>query len=78
VISVDTKKKELVGEYANGGKQWQPAGQPVEVKSHDFIDLELGQALPYRVHPIQGSLLASATMTRSFRNRISVATAVAT
>jgi hypothetical protein len=34
VISVDTKKKELVGEYANGGKKWQPEGQPVEVKSH--------------------------------------------
>ncbi len=52
VISVDTKKKELVGEYANGGKEWQPAGQPVEVKSHDFIDLELGKAVPYGVYDV--------------------------
>jgi len=52
VISVDTKKKELVGEYANGGKEWQPEGQPVEVKSHDFIDLELGKAVPYGVYDV--------------------------
>jgi hypothetical protein len=39
VISVDTKKKEMVGEYANGGVEWQPAGQPVRVNVHDFVGL---------------------------------------
>jgi hypothetical protein len=43
VISVDTKKKEMVGEYANGGVEWQPAGQPVRVNVHDFVDPELGR-----------------------------------
>src|SRR6266513_1257077 len=47
VISVDTKKKELAGNYHNGGRQWRPAGDPVRVKSHDFPDLELGKAIPY-------------------------------
>jgi transposase len=49
VISVDTKKKELVGNYANGGREWQPKGEPVEVKVHDFIDPEMGKAIPYGV-----------------------------
>ncbi len=46
VISVDTKKKELVGAYKNGGREWSPAGQPVKVKVHDFIDPALGKANP--------------------------------
>ena len=52
VISVDTKKKELVGNYKNGGKDYGPQGEPVEVKAHDFIDKELGKAAPYGVYDI--------------------------
>jgi transposase len=52
VISVDTKKKELVGAYKNGGREWQPKGQPVPVKVHDFIDKQLGKAIPYGVYDI--------------------------
>ena len=47
VISVDTKKKELVGAYKNAGQQWLPSGEPVKVKVHDFIDKALGRANPY-------------------------------
>jgi Rhodopirellula transposase DDE domain len=46
VISVDTKKKELVGEFANGGKQYRPKGRPVPVRTHDFMDRDLGQGDP--------------------------------
>src|SRR5438105_9106207 len=46
VISVDTKKKELVGQYANDGRQWRPSGEPVAVKTHDFPDTQLGTAVP--------------------------------
>jgi len=52
VISVDTKKKELVGEYKNGGREWRPAGQPEKVKVHDFIDRQLGKANPYGVYDL--------------------------
>jgi hypothetical protein len=52
VISVDTKKKELVGDYANGGKEWQPKGEPEGVQVHDFIDPEVGKAVPYGVFDI--------------------------
>ena len=52
VISVDTKKKELVGEYRNGGREWQPTGAPERVKTHDFIDPELGRAVPYGVYDV--------------------------
>jgi len=52
VISVDTKKKELVGAYKNAGQQWLPGGEPVKVKVHDFIDKELGRANPYGVYDI--------------------------
>ena len=52
VISVDTKKKELVGTYRNGGREWRPAGQPEPVKVHDFIDPELGKANPYGVYDV--------------------------
>jgi hypothetical protein len=47
VVSVDTKKKELVGRYANGGQEWQPSGQPKAVSVHDFPDPERGKAIPY-------------------------------
>ena len=49
VVSVDTKKKELVGDYKNHGAEWRPAGDPVPVKVHDFIDPVLGKANPYGV-----------------------------
>ena len=52
VISVDTKKKELVGAYKNAGQEWLPSGEPVKVKVHDFIDKELGRANPYGVYDI--------------------------
>ena len=52
VISVDTKKKELVGPYRNGGTEWRPAGQPEQVKVHDFIDPVLGKANPYGVYDL--------------------------
>ena len=52
VISVDCKKKELVGDYANGGKEWQPAGRPTRVGVHDFPDPEMGKAIPYGVYDL--------------------------
>ena len=52
VISVDTKKKELVGNYRNGGREWQRQGEPLEVKVHDFIDKKLGKAIPYGVYDV--------------------------
>jgi hypothetical protein len=50
VVSVDTKKKELVGGFKNGGREWQPAGQPQEAPIHDFVDKQLGKAVPYGVY----------------------------
>jgi len=52
VISVDTKKKELVGPFKNAGRELSPAGQPEQVKVHDFIDKDLGKANPYGVYDI--------------------------
>lgn len=52
VISVDTKKKELVGAFKNGGREWQPKGEPEKVKVHDFLDVKLGKAIPYGVYDI--------------------------
>ena len=52
VISVDTKKKELVGQFKNGGREWRPQGQPEQVQVHDFVDPELGRANPYGVYDI--------------------------
>src|SRR4051794_20970463 len=52
VIAVDTKKKELVGDFKNGGREWQPAGQPEEVRVHDFPLKELGRVAPYGVYDL--------------------------
>jgi hypothetical protein len=52
VISVDTKKKELVGDFKNGGREWRPEGQPEEVRTHDFQDPERGKAIPYGVYDV--------------------------
>ncbi|MBF8273284.1 MAG: Rhodopirellula transposase family protein [Magnetococcales bacterium] len=52
VISVDTKKKELIGDFKNGGQEWQPQGSPEEVCVHDFIDKKLGKVAPYGVYDV--------------------------
>ncbi|MER6379880.1 ISAzo13 family transposase [Streptomyces sp. NPDC001127] len=52
VISVDTKKKELVGEFKNNGRQWRPAADPVPVNVHDFADPQLGKAVPYGIYDL--------------------------
>ena len=49
VISVDTKKKELIGDFANAGSEYRPKGKPERVRTHDFIDRDLGKASPYGV-----------------------------
>lgn len=52
VVSVDTKKKELVGPFKNGGREWRPAGAPRQVRTHDFPDAELGKVIPYGIYDI--------------------------
>src|SRR5258708_7395628 len=52
VISVDAKKAELVGAFKNGGGEWRPGGEPVEVSTHDFLDKETGKALPYGIYDL--------------------------
>ena len=55
VISVDTKKKELVGDFKNAGREWHPQGQPPGVRVHDFQDDELGKAIPYGVYDLSAN-----------------------
>ncbi|MFE5655607.1 ISAzo13 family transposase [Streptomyces sp. NPDC056517] len=53
VISVDTKKKELVGQYKNGGREWHPKGLPAQVRTHDFLDRQgPGKAIPYGIYDV--------------------------
>jgi Rhodopirellula transposase DDE domain len=52
VISVDTKKKELVGDFKNSGREWQPKGQHEAVRVHDFVDPALGRVSPYGVYDL--------------------------
>ncbi len=52
VISVDTKKRELVGDFKNAGREWRPQGSPEPVRTHDFRDKELGVAIPYGVYDV--------------------------
>jgi len=52
VISVDTKKKELVGDFKNGGRELRPKSQPEQVRVHDFVDPELGRATPYGIYDL--------------------------
>ncbi|HWE38478.1 MAG TPA: ISAzo13 family transposase [Isosphaeraceae bacterium] len=56
VVSVDTKKKELVGDFKDGGREWQPKGRPEGVRVHDFIDPKLGEAIPYGVYDLAANL----------------------
>ena len=51
-ISLDTKKKELVGDFKNGGQEWRPKGTPELVRTHDFKDKELGKAIPYGIYDL--------------------------
>src|SRR5882724_1269114 len=51
-VSVDTKKKELVGDFKNGGREWRPQGGPERVRVHDFVDKTLGKVIPYGVYDI--------------------------
>jgi hypothetical protein len=51
-ISVDTKKKELVGDFKNGGRAWRRHGRPTKVRVHDFLDKRLGKAIPYGVYDL--------------------------
>jgi len=52
VVSVDAKKKELVGAYKNGGQEWQPQGQPEQVNVYDFVDKQVGKAIPYGIYDV--------------------------
>lgn len=55
VVSVDTKKKELIGGYAQKGREWQPSGQPEEAPTHDFPDPQLGKVAPYGVYDMMAN-----------------------
>jgi hypothetical protein len=54
-ISVDTKKKELIGLYKNDGREWTRSGEPVPVKTHDFPDAQLGKAIPYGIYDVSAN-----------------------
>ena len=55
VVSVDTKKKELVGDFKNAGREYQPSGQPERVDVHDFPDPQLGKAIPYGIYDVSAN-----------------------
>ncbi|NEN99125.1 MAG: ISAzo13 family transposase [Moorea sp. SIO3I7] len=55
VISVDTKKKELIGNYKNEGKEWERKKEPVKVKMHDFADPNLGKVIPYGIYDVSNN-----------------------
>jgi len=55
VISVDTKKKEIIGDFAQKGQEWNPKGEPQKVRAHDFMDPELGKVAPYGVYDIKAN-----------------------
>ena len=52
LISVDTKKKELIGDFKNGGREWRPQGNPERVRIHDFVIRERGRATPYGIYDL--------------------------
>ena len=56
VVSVDTKKKELVGDFKNGGREWHPRGNPRVVRVHDFMDKDLGKVAPYGVYDLANNV----------------------
>jgi hypothetical protein len=55
-ISVDTKKKELIGDFKNAGREWRPQGRPREVRVHDFLDPTKGKAIPYGIYDLGKNL----------------------
>jgi hypothetical protein len=67
VISVDTKKKELVGDFRNNGREYRPQGCPEEVRVHDFLIKELGRAVPYGVGHGSGEQLVDEAMPHGIR-----------
>ena len=69
VISVDTKKKEFVGAFKNGGPDWRPAGQPERVQVHDFPDPDLGKVIPYGVYDVGATRAGSAWAAITTRPR---------
>jgi hypothetical protein len=87
VISIDTKHRELIGEFKNGGREWAPKGQPVEVNTHDFPSQANGVAIPYGVYDLArnegwvsvgGSSSASSATQRRARCRSPPTAAAAT
>lgn len=52
MLSVDTKMKELVGEFKNGGREWQPKGRPEAVNVHDFLSQGVGKVTPYGIYDV--------------------------
>ncbi len=75
VISVDTKKKELVGDFGNGGRELRPKGQPEPVRVHDFAIPGLGKAVPYGIYDVSanaGSSMSESVLTlENFPSRAS-------
>jgi transposase len=73
VVSVDTKKKELIGRFKNSGREWHRKGEPEQVNMHDFPDKELGKAIPYGVSLATkvGSVSALPMTRRNFPSRLS-------
>jgi len=67
VISVDTKKKELVGRYAQAGREWHPQGEPVEVSTYDFSSQADGKAIPYGVYDLTETALGSRSVSTTTR-----------
>jgi hypothetical protein len=55
VVSVETQKKAWIGEVKNAGREWQPRGHPVEVRTQDFVDQQLGQGIPYGVYDLSAN-----------------------
>ncbi len=55
IISIDCKKKEIIGNFKNKGQEWQPKGSPIKVNDHDFMDKELGKAIPFGVYDINNN-----------------------
>jgi hypothetical protein len=73
----DDPKKELVGQYKNGGREWRPGGEPEQVNVHDFMDRDLGKAVPYGVYDVAADTgwvnVGTTTTPRSSPSRRSAA-----
>jgi hypothetical protein len=67
VISVDTKEKELVGDFENAGLEWRPQGGPDEVRAHDFLIEKLGRTVPYGIYDLAANAVGSAPASTTTR-----------